>query len=183
MLVKHFIDEYARYRTLGAKALAQAPDDALARVPAPESNSIATIVRHVSGNLLSRFTDFLTSDGEKPWRDRDVEFEERPATRAELVELWNRAFTVALDQLSALGDDDLARTVRIRGAELTVHEALCRSLAHTAMHTGQVVLLAKMFAGSAWRTLSIPRGQSAAYNANPRGEHAATHARELEERK
>lgn len=183
MFVQDFLDEYRRYRALGEKAIAQVPDDALHRPPAPDSNSIAIIVRHVSGNLRSRFTDFLTSDGEKPWRNRDAEFEERPATRAELVEMWNTAFGLAVDQLSALDDDHLARTVRIRGAELTVHEALCRSVAHTAMHTGQVVLLARMFAGDAWKTLSIPRGQSAAYNARPEGEHAAAHARRLEERK
>lgn len=167
MFVSDFVGEYRRYREGGEKAMAQVSDDALNKVVGDESNSIGTIARHVGGNLVSRFTDFLTADGEKPWRNRDGEFAAGPFTRAEVDEAWKTGFDVVERELGNLLDDDLTQEITIRGQSLTVHEALCRSLAHTAMHTGQIVLLAKMFAGKDWKTLSIPRGQSAQYNANP----------------
>jgi uncharacterized damage-inducible protein DinB len=167
MIIKDFLDEYARYRLLAEKAIAQVPDDALNRVPAPEGNSVAMLVRHMSGNLASRFSDFLTSDGEKPWRDRDTEFETRDYTRAELDGLWARGWNVLETQVAALTDADLATTVTIREKPLTVHEALCRSLAHMAYHVGQIVLLARMTATSDWQWLSIPKGTSQSYNQNP----------------
>jgi uncharacterized damage-inducible protein DinB len=167
MLIDDFRSEYTRYRELAEKALAQMPDAELNRVPSPEGNSAAMVVRHVGGNLVSRFTNFLTEDGEKPDRDRESEFEERPYERAELERLWRRAFTVVDDALAPLADADLARTVTIRGKPLTVHAALARSVAHIAYHVGQIVLLARMTAASPWESLSIPRGQSAAYNASP----------------
>jgi hypothetical protein len=167
MLIDDFRGEYTRYRELAEKALAQMPDAELNRVPSPEGNSAAMVVRHVSGNLVSRFTNFLTEDGEKPDRDRESEFEERPYERAELERLWRRAFTVVDDALAPLADADLARTVTIRGKPLTVHAALARSVTHTAYHVGQIVLLARITAASPWESLSIPRGQSAAYNASP----------------
>jgi hypothetical protein len=167
MFIKGFADEYARYRALGEKALAQVPDDALNRALTPESNSIATIVRHVGGNLASRFTDFLASDGEKPWRNRDGEFDAGPFSRADLEHTWTSGFDVVDRALDTLVDDDLTRTVTIRRTPLTVHEALCRSVAHTANHAGQIILLARVFAGAGWQTLSIPRGHSQQYNQNP----------------
>ncbi len=167
MFIKDFADEYARYRALGKKAMAQVPDEGLNRVLAPDGNSIAVIVRHIGGNLQSRFTDFLTSDGEKPWRNRDGEFVEGPLTRADVDEAWRRGFEVLERQLAALSDTDLTRQVKIRGTPLTVHEALCRSLAHTASHVGQIILLARILAGNEWKTLSIPRGQSEQYNLRP----------------
>jgi hypothetical protein len=182
MFVTDFADEYARWRALGDKAMAQAPDESLNTAPAPDSNSIAVIARHVGGNLTSRFTDFLSSDGEKPWRDRDGEFADGPFTRAEVEAEWNRGFDVVAGALATLGDDDLARTVTVRGVELTVHQALCRSLAHIVNHVGQIILLAKMFAGSEWRTLSIPKGKSKEYNQNPIAERAADHARLIRDR-
>lgn len=162
-----FVDEYRRYRLLGQQALAQVPDAALNRVMSPDGNSLAMIVRHISGNLVSRFTDFLASDGEKPWRNREAEFEERPYSRAEVDQFWERGFQVLEAALASLQEADLSRPVVIRGTTLTVHEALCRSLAHTASHTGQIVLLARQLASGPWRSLSIPRGGSAEYNANP----------------
>src|SRR6476469_530098 len=123
MLVKNFIDEYGRYRTLGEKAMAQVSDDALNRLPAPDANSIAMIVRHVGGNLASRFTDFLTSDGEKPWRHRDGEFADGPFTRAEVAEAWRSGFEIVEREVGALTDADLSRDVAIRGVSLTVNEA------------------------------------------------------------
>jgi hypothetical protein len=167
MFVQSFIDEYDRYRILGEKAIAQASDGALNHVPVGDGNSIAMIVRHVSGNLTSRFTDFLTTDGEKPTRDRDGEFVDGFWSRDEIASAWSSGFDVVRRELAALGDADLERTVTIRNTPLSVHEALSRSIAHTAMHAGQIILLAKIEAGDRWTTLSIPRGQSAEYNANP----------------
>jgi hypothetical protein len=167
MFVQSFIDEYRRYRVLGEKAIAQSSDGALNHVPVGDGNSIAMIVRHVSGNLTSRFTDFLTTDGEKPTRDRDGEFADGFWSRDEITAAWARGFEVVERELAALTDEDLSRTVTIRDTPLTVHEALARSIAHTAMHAGQIILLAKIEAGDRWDTLSIPRGQSAQYNLNP----------------
>lgn len=166
-LVQGFIDEFQRYRLLGDKAIAQSTDGALNHVPVGDGNSIAMIVRHVNGNLTSRFTDFLTSDGEKPTRDRDSEFADGFWSRDEITTAWAQAFEVVERALASLTDADLQRTVAIRNVQLTVHEALCRSIAHTAMHAGQIILLAKIEAGEQWSTLSIPKGQSAQYNMNP----------------
>jgi uncharacterized protein DUF1572 len=167
MHAKDFFNEYARYRSLGEKALAQVPDAALNRIPAPDGNSIAMLVRHIGGNLASRFTDFLTTDGEKPWRDRDGEFAEGPFTRAQIDEVWKKGWDIAEGEVGKLNDDDFGRTITIRGTALTVHEALCRSIAHTSMHVGQIILLARMYATSEWQTLSIPKGKSQDYNKNP----------------
>jgi len=167
MLVQSFIDEFQRYRLLGEKAIAQSSDGALNHVPVGDGNSIAMIVRHVSGNLTSRFTDFLTTDGEKPTRDRDSEFTDGFWSRDEITSAWTSGFAIVERELSALEVDDLTRTVTIRNTPLTVHEALARSIAHTAMHTGQIILLAKIEAGDRWNTLSIPRGQSTQYNLHP----------------
>ncbi|HEX4683683.1 MAG TPA: DUF1572 family protein [Gemmatimonadaceae bacterium] len=177
MFVKDFIDEYARWRAVSEKALAQAPDEALNRVYSPDGNSIAMIVRHVSGNLKSRFTDFLTSDGEKPWRDRDNEFGSGTWARAEVDEAWRTGFDVLNHELSQLTEADLTRAVKVRGVEMSVHEALCRSLAHIANHCGQIILLSKIGAGGDWKAVTIPRGGSAAYNQNPTMDKAAAAAR------
>lgn len=167
MSIKDFVDEYERYRATGDKALAQVSDEALNRILAPNGNSVAMLVRHISGNLVSRFTNFLTEDGEKPWRNRDDEFAEGPFTRAEIDAAWAKGWDVLLSELRQLGDADLGRVVKIRGRDHTVHEALCRSLAHTAMHVGQIVLLARILADQEWRWITIPKGQSQQYNANP----------------
>ena len=167
MLIADFRAEYARYRQLAEKALAQVPDAELNRVLAPEGNSMAMLVRHMSGNFISRFTNFLTEDGEKPNRDRDREFDERPYSRAEVNALWAKGFAVLDDALAPLGDGDLERTVTIRQQPMTVHAALSRSLAHLAYHVGQIVLLARMLASDDWKWISIPKNQSQQYNANP----------------
>jgi len=166
-LLEDFVTEYDRYRVLGERAIAQVPDAALNHVPCAEGNSIAMIVRHVSGNLKSRFTDFLTSDGEKPWRDRESEFAERPYTRAEVERMWKEGFGVVVGAIGTLSEADLSRNVVIRGQPLSVHAALCRSLSHASYHAGQIVLLSRELAERPWQSLSIPRGQSAAYNAAP----------------
>jgi hypothetical protein len=164
MLIDDFRSQYANYRQLAEKALAQMPDEQLNRVLAPEGNSAAMIVRHVSGNFVSRFTNFLTEDGEKPNRERDREFDERPYSRTEVSELWAKGFAVLDSALAPLGDDDLGRTVTIRQQPMTVHGALTRSLAHLAYHVGQIVLLARIHAAGPWESLSIPRGQSQTYD-------------------
>jgi hypothetical protein len=163
MLVSDFVTEFNRYRTLGERALAQMSDSALNVLPEPEANSAAMIARHVGGNLASRFTDFLTTDGEKAWRERDREFDTRDYDRDEAMDYWNTGWAVLQRELALLGDADLDRTVTIRGQPMTVHAALARSLAHISYHVGQLVLLGRMHAGAAWQNLSIPKGQSAAF--------------------
>lgn len=167
MFVKDFVGEYARYRSMAEKAVAQVSDESLNRVLAPEGNSIAMLARHIGGNLKSRFTDFLVSDGEKPWRDRDSEFADGTLARAVVDDIWKRGWDVLERELGKLSDDDLTKTVQIRGADLTVHEALCRSVTHTASHVGQIVLLARILAEDEWKWITIPKGQSQQYNQNP----------------
>jgi uncharacterized damage-inducible protein DinB len=159
--------EYRRYKKLGEGAIDQLTDEQLSRVSASAGNSVATLVWHISGNLASRFTDFLQSDGEKPWRDRDDEFVHRTVRRAELREKWEKGWSVLLRSLAGLDDERLHDMVKIRGVPLSVHEALHRSLAHTSYHVGQIVFLARAFRGAEWRYLTIPPGGSAAYNENP----------------
>lgn len=169
MLTDDFRSEYSRWRQTAEKAIAQMPDDALNHVPSPEGNSVAMLVRHVSGNLVSRFTNFLSEDGEKPDRDRDAEFAERPYTRAEVDAMMRRGFAAVDSALAPLTDEDMTRTVTVRRQAMTVHAALARSLAHTANHMGQIILLAKMTVTGPWQSLSIPRGQSRAFNEQLRG--------------
>jgi hypothetical protein len=154
---------YRSYKALGERAIAQVPGDAgLHTLLDPDSNSIAIIVKHVAGNLRSRFRDFLTTDGEKPDRDRDAEFEMTGAvSREDILAWWNEAWAVAMDALEALRPEDLERTVFIRGEAFLVAEALNRSVTHTAYHVGQIVYLARHLAWPEWKSLSIPRGKSA----------------------
>lgn len=156
--INDFIGEYTRYRLLAERALAQMPDDALNAVPVSDANSAAMIVFHMRGNLKSRFTDFLTTDGEKPWRARDGEFADRESSRDEIVAALRDGWAVLDRELALLTDADLASAVTIREQPLTVHAALCRSLAHVSYHVGQIVLLARMLASEPWRSLSIPKG-------------------------
>jgi hypothetical protein len=167
--------EWRRYKILGEGALRQVQDGELGRNGPGEGNSIAVIVAHIAGNLKSRFTDFLTADGEKPWRDRDSEFEPRThITRAELLETWNDGWKTLFAALQPLSDGDLSRTVTIRGAKFQVHEALLRLLAHTSYHVGQIVYLAKSYRGNDWDCLTIPLGKSQEYNRNPTHERPGT---------
>jgi uncharacterized damage-inducible protein DinB len=174
--------EYVRYKTMAEAAIRQLDDAQLAAHTSANSNSIATICWHLAGNLKSRFTDFLTSDGEKPWRHREEEFEPRTVTKAELLEKWEDGWTAVLGVLGGLRDDQLHDTVTIRRQSLEVHEALHRSLAHAAYHVGQIVFIAKSLRGSDWTYLSIPPGKSDEYNRNPTGEHAAGHTATLKDR-
>jgi hypothetical protein len=149
---------------MGERAMAQIGDEQLFTAIDPEANSIAIVVKHMAGNMLSRWTDFLTTDGEKPTRHRDREFENPRATRAELLALWESGWAALFSALEPLTGADLARTVTIRGEAHSVMQAINRQVAHYSMHTGQIILLAKHFAGPRWQSLSIPRSRSADYN-------------------
>lgn len=162
--LRDIVRTYRNYETLGVKAIAQVREDAALHTQIdPDSNSIAVIVKHVHGNLRSRFTDFLTSDGEKPDRHRDGEFEMPvQASREEILRWWSDGFRIALEAIEALKPGDLDRTVSIRGEAFLVVEALNRSVTHTAYHAGQIVYVARHLASGAWTSLSIPKGQSKA---------------------
>jgi uncharacterized damage-inducible protein DinB len=159
--LKDIVRTYRNYRSLGEKALAQVPDASLHSELDLSSNSLAVIVKHVAGNLRSRFQDFLTTDGEKPDRDRDAEFEmSERASREEILRWWERGWSTALESIETLRPEDLDRTVTIRGEAFAVVEALNRSITHTAYHVGQIVYLARHFSGTSWKTLSIQKGKS-----------------------
>jgi len=159
--------------------MAQLSEAQLSEPGSSSSNSVAVVAWHISGNLASRFTDFLVTDGEKPWRKREEEFAQKTRTRQELMGYWERGWKVLFESLSELTDGHLEQTVVIRGTELKVHEALHRSLAHTSYHVGQIVYLAKALRGTAWEYLSIPPGGSEPYNRNPMSERADTHTSRL----
>lgn len=175
-LIKSIEEEFRRYKALAEGAFAQVPEAALSASGLNEGNSLAVMCWHVSGNLKSRFTDFLTTDGEKQWRKRDEEFEARSVSREDFLKKWNDGWSVLLATLAGLKDEDLSKTVTIRGQGLAVHEALHRSLGHTSYHVGQIVYLSHAIVGTGWKYLSIPPGGSAAYNADPKMEKPAAHA-------
>ena len=150
--------EYRRYKGLAERTFEQLSAEQLAHVTAPEANSVVNLVWHISGNLKSRFTDFLTTDGEKPGRQRESEFDQREVSPEDLRLKWEEGWAVLFATLGPLSDADLGRRITIRGESLAVHEALHRSLAHTTNHVGQIVFLGKLFRGTEWRSLSIPRG-------------------------
>lgn len=159
--------ELRRYKQLADAAMGQLSTAELGLRRGDSENAIATIAHHIAGNLRSRFTDFLTSDGEKPWRDREREFAAGAVDRDELARSWEAGWTTLFAALAPLGDAHLGDTVTIRGQGLLVIEALHRALAHLAYHVGQIVFVAKGIRGADWTWLSIPPGQSTAYNQNP----------------
>jgi len=155
---------FRQSKRLAEAAMAQVADDQLFTVLDAEANSIATIVKHMTGNMRSRWIDFLTSDGEKPGRDRDSEFVDPLATRAAVLADWESGWACVFSALEPLNDADLTRTVTIRGEAHSVMQAINRQMAHYSYHVGQIVLLAKHFAGDRWQSLSIPRNRSADFN-------------------
>lgn len=159
--------EYRRYKVMADGVFAQLDEHQLGARLSDNGNSVATLAWHVSGNLKSRFTEFLTSDGEKPWRGREEEFADRRVSRGELLAKWEDGWSILLGTLADLTDDELGRDVTIRQIPLKVHEALHRSLAHVALHVGQMILIGKTLRGEGWVYLSIPPGQSDAYNRDP----------------
>lgn len=155
---------FRHYQSLSERAMAQVSDEQLFTVLDPEMNSIAVIAKHMAGNMLSRWTDFLSADGEKPDRDRDAEFRDPPQSRQALMELWQRGWGCVYAALEPLSDADLGRTIAIRGEAHSVMQAIGRQLAHYAYHCGQIVFLAKHFQSEQWKSLTIPRGQSRTFN-------------------
>ncbi|UWZ84007.1 DUF1572 domain-containing protein [Occallatibacter riparius] len=158
------LEIFRYYKKLGDRAMAQVADEHLFAALDGESNSIAIIVKHMAGNMRSRWTDFLTSDGEKATRNRDSEFEEPAATREAVLRDWEDGWAYVFNALEPLTDDDLDRTVHIRGEAHSVMQAINRQVAHYPHHIGQIVLLAKHFAGPGWQSLSVPRRKSAEFN-------------------
>ena len=163
--LKDAIDLLRYYKRLGERAMEQAPDEALFAALDADSNSIAIIVKHLVGNMRSRWTDFLTTDGEKPDRNRDAEFESPPKARAELMALWEAGWKHVFDALALLRDADLNRAVYIRTESHSVMQAINRQIAHYSYHVGQIVYLAKHFAESNWSSLTVPPGKSAEFTA------------------
>lgn len=156
--------QFLYYKMLGEKAMEQLQEEQLFWQYNEESNSIAILVNHIAGNMLSRFTDFLTTDGEKPWRNRDAEFTNPFQSKSELMEHWNKGWNCLLDTLGNLTDNDLVKIIYIRNDGHTVTEAINRQLAHYPYHIGQMVFIAKMLKNEDWHTLSIARNKSADYN-------------------
>jgi uncharacterized damage-inducible protein DinB len=162
--VEDSIGVFRYYKKLAERAMEQLSDDQLFAALDAEMNSIAVIVKHMAGNMQSRWTDFLTSDGEKPGRDRDAEFTDPPATREALLELWEQGWRCVLGTLESLSDADLGRTITIRGEAHSVMQAINRQVAHYSYHCGQIVFLAKHHCAGHWKILSVPLGKSAEFN-------------------
>lgn len=156
--------QFEYYKMLGEKTFSQLTEEQLFMQLNEESNSIATIVKHLWGNMLSRWTDFLTTDGEKEWRQRDAEFDNDIAHKAELIEKWEEGWTCLFKTLDSLTADDLSKVVYIRNQGHTVTEAINRQLAHYPYHVGQIVFIGKYLCNEKWNSLSIPKGRSKAYN-------------------
>ena len=167
-LATHYLDEARRqfrgYKRLGEGAMSQLKDEEFLVALDPEANSVAVLVKHLAGNMRSRFTDFLTTDGEKPDRHRDQEFELGSSSRADVMRWWEDGWACVFSAIEGLKPDDLMRTVTIRSEPHTVLQAINRQLAHYAMHVGQIVFLAKHLRSSEWKSLSIPRGKSEEVN-------------------
>ena len=155
---------FREYKDLGDKTIDRLNGEQLAWTPNGSSNSIAVIIQHMQGNMLSRWTNFLTEDGEKEWRNRDGEFEQRELSKIEVIALWNEGWKVFLDTLDSLSADDLEKEIKIRSQALSVTDAINRQLAHYSYHVGQIVFLGKWLLSDQWESLSIPKNASAEYN-------------------
>lgn len=167
-LAENFLSSYIKrsiyYKELGDKTFEQLTEADFHYQPDKESNSIAIIIQHIVGNMLSRFSNFLTEDGEKAWRNRDTEFEEQQLTKEQLLQKWNEGWDCYLDAVKSLTEDDLLKTITIRSEELTVVDALNRQLAHYPYHVGQIVYIGRMIKKEQWKTLSIAKGKSDEFN-------------------
>ncbi|WP_088067656.1 DUF1572 family protein [Gottfriedia luciferensis] len=163
-IAKHFLSnslkEFHGIKRLGDRAMAQLNNEELHWQPSTESNSIAIIVKHLSGNMLSRWTDFLTTDGEKPWRNRDVEFEGDYQSKDDLLADWNKGWNVVFSTLEGLTEKDVLKTITIRGEDHSVIEAIHRQISHYGYHIGQIVFIAKQVKNTEFESLSIPKGKS-----------------------
>lgn len=164
--LKSIKQQFEYYKILGEKAIEQIEEEQLFFSLNEDSNSIATIVKHISGNMLSRWTDFLSSDGEKEWRNRDAEFENDIKTKSELLSIWNKGWNCLFEAINPLEEKDLSKIIYIRNEGHTVTEAINRQLAHYPYHIGQMVFLAKLLKKTEWNSLSIPKNKSKNYNAD-----------------
>ena len=158
------IKQFNYYKSLGEKTFHQIPDEKLFWKPTNESNNMAIIVKHISGNMLSRWTDFLSSDGEKEWRNRENEFNNDISTKEELLLVWEKGWTCLFDTLNSLNSEDLSKEINIRNMGHSVLGAINRQLSHYAYHIGQIVFLGKLISNEKWESLSIPKGASTIYN-------------------
>ena len=156
--------QFLYYKTVGEKAMEQLEPEQLFISVNEDTNSIAVIIKHLSGNMISRWTDFLTSDGEKEWRNRDTEFEEQHLSKKQLIDLWEKGWQCLLDALNALAEDDLLKTIYIRSESLLVVDAVNRQLAHYPYHVGQIIYVAKIITNNNWQNLSIAKGNSSQFN-------------------
>jgi len=167
-MANEFINASAKrmryYKELGEKTFEQLNDTDFHFQPSSESNSIAVMIQHIVGNMLSRFTNFLTEDGEKDWRNRDDEFEVHNYSKQQLIDLWNKGWKCFLDVLESLKEDDLMKTITIRKEQLSVTDAIIRQLAHYPYHIGQIVYVGRLIKNENWKNLSIPKGNSQAFN-------------------
>lgn len=166
------IKRFKEYKALGEKTFAQLRDEEMLLQPNEASNSIAIIVQHLHGNMMSRWTNFLTEDGEKSWRKRDKEFEVESYPKEQILQLWEEGWTVFLTALESLQEDDLLKNITIRTQPLSVVDAINRQLAHYGYHVGQIVYLGRWIKGSSWQPLSIPKGGSEAFHQKMKEEHS-----------
>jgi hypothetical protein len=157
------IKRFRYYKDLGDKTFAQLGEDDFFYQPSSESNSIAVIVQHMYGNMLSRWTNFLTEDGEKEWRKRDAEFDETRSSKADIISFWETGWKCLFDALESLHDNDLHKTITIRTESLLAYDAILRQLAHYPYHVGQIVYIGRLLKNKEWKSLSIPKGDSAAF--------------------
>ncbi len=164
--LKNIRFEFERYKTMGEKTFEQLSAQELHWRPSENDNSIAIITKHLAGNMLSRWTNFLTEDGEKPWRHRDTEFEDPPSTKEELILVWEKGWQCLFQAIEAVNESNFDANIKIRGKKHSIVQAFNRQLAHYASHVGQIVMLGKMIKGKEWTSLSIPKGQSEAFNKN-----------------
>lgn len=176
LFMSAIINTFEANQKMAERAVEQVSDEGLRVALDENTNSIAVIMKHVAGNLISRWTDFLTTDGEKPDRNRDDEFIDTFSERKELLAYWERGWSTLLESLKSLTPDDLEKTVYIRGEAHTVPLAIQRSLGHTCYHVGQILQVARVQAGDNWNTLTIPRGQSEEFNQKHWGEHGKSHS-------
>ncbi len=167
-IIKNYLSDaiksFRNYKKMAEKAMAQVSDDEFFKAIDAEANSIAVIVKHIAGNQRSRWRDFLTSDGEKPERKRDTEFELMDETRESLIEFWEKGWQTLFEAIEPLTAEDFEKTITIRGETHTICEAINRQMTHYAYHVGQITFLAKHFRLSGWKSLSVPRGRSAEFN-------------------
>jgi hypothetical protein len=169
LFLESVIKRLRYYQELGDKTFAQLTENDFHFTSCEECNSIATIIQHLHGNMVSRWTDFLTSDGEKEWRNRDAEFEDQKLNKEKLLILWNQGWNCFLEALKSLSGKDLEKTIYIRKEALSVVDGINRQLAHYPYHVGQIIFIAKMIKNKDWQNLSIPKGRSAEVNKHPEG--------------